>query len=451
MSNDGLSSLLIIFVLLFLQAFISVAYAAIKNARTGPLRDQANDGSRRARQVLALISSSDTTVTYYTANTLLKFAIAAITVLGLGEALTVTMDTVDPTIVHTAVLFLIACLVIVLGDSVPEAVGTAYADTLIYGASSIMQNLVRVFRPLVLILLKISKLFSALARSGDLVNTVTEEEIMTLIDAGHSGGTIEEEEKDMIYSVLQLDQTHVSEMMVPRIDITAVEIDQSLEDAGRLFIDSGYSRIPVYEKNLDTIRGLLYAKDVLAHWYDRQSQTPQSIGALMRPVIFIPESKRADELLKELQQKKVHMAIVVDEYGGTAGLVTIEDIIEEIIGDIQDEYDLYEEEEYVQLSEHEYTVDASIDLDDFNDLLDVDLPTDESDTLGGYIYTHFGRVPLVDEVIENEHLHMRVQSVDGRRIRKVHVLRKYPLADDEASDDDRNPEPDEAEAGTPTD
>ncbi|MCU0482533.1 MAG: hemolysin family protein, partial [Anaerolineae bacterium] len=296
-------------------------------------------------------------------------------------------------------------------------------------------------------MIQISTRLSALFKSEGKVNTVTEEEIMTVVEAGHTGGTIEDEEKDMIYSVLQLGETYVSEVMVPRIDVVAIDVNGTLDDAGKLFTNTGFSRIPVYEGNLDNIRGLLYAKDLLAHW--SREDHPMTIKQMMRPAYFVPETKRADELLKELQVKKIHLAIVVDEYGGTAGMVTIENLIEEIIGDIQDEYDMNEEAEYTRMTDDLYIVDASIDLDDFNDLLEVELPTDENDTLGGYIYSYFGRIPLVDEVIELEDIHLKVLSVDGRRIRKVEATRQRPQAEhDDVTEDDTAPQPNNSQDAT---
>lgn len=411
--NSSLAVLLLVLFLIVLQAVISGSYAALMNARTGSLRDLAGDGDKRAVRLLTLLQADTITITYYTASTLLKFTLAAVAWAGIDV----------PTFAGSvALLLLLACVVIVLGDTVPEAVGSTHADALMYGAGRVMNAVMWLFKPLVSLLIRFSQIISALFNSNNLVNTVTEEEIMTLVDAGHTGGAIEDEEKEMIYSVLQLSETYVREMMTPRIDIKAVGVHHSLEDAMDVFINTGLSRIPVYEDSIDNVRGLLYAKDMLPRWKQDQSTT---ISAVMRPAYFVPETKSADELLKELQQRKVHMAIVVDEYGGTAGLVTIEDIIEEIIGDIQDEYDLYEEDEYEQTGENEYIVDAGIDLDDFNDLLDLNLPTEDSDTLGGFIYTHFGRVPEVDEEIDSEKLYLRVMSVDGRRIRKAYVRRKF--------------------------
>lgn len=190
-----------------------------------------------------------------------------------------------------------------------------------------------------------------------------------------------------------------------------------------MFIKSGHSRIPVYDETIDDIRGVLYAKDLLTYWHNGSSASV-TVSVLMRPAYFVPETKPADELLRELQSRRVHMAIVVDEYGGTAGICTIENLIEEIIGDIRDEYDESEEAEYQRITETQYLVDASIDLDDLNDLLDIGLPIEDSDTLGGFIYTHFGRVPQAgEEIIHDEDVLLRIESVNGRRIRKVMVTK----------------------------
>jgi CBS domain containing-hemolysin-like protein len=161
----------------------------------------------------------------------------------------------------------------------------------------------------------------------------------------------------------------------------------------------------------------------------------------MRPAYFVPETKRADILLAEMKARKIHIALVVDEYGGTAGLVTIEDLIEEIVGDIRDEYDVHEEAEYVQISDDEFAVDASINIDDFNELLEIELSDEDADTLGGFIYSHFGRVPLVGETVETHNLLMRVESVDGQRIRKVRVTRIKPTTGNEEARDGETPEP----------
>ncbi len=321
------------------------------------------------------------------------------------------------------VLLPTALLTLIFGDLVPEAIGSTRADSLARWFVFPTRLLIAILSPLVIAMMAVSKWLASVVGSGDKVNIYTEEEIMTILDAGEKEGSIENEEKEMIYSVLQFGDKTVREVMIPRIDVVAVALDTTFDEALTVLLDSGHSRIPIYEETVDNIKGLLYAKDLL-RVLQKPTDIPKPVGELMRHPFFVPESKRADELLAELKTKKVHMAVVVDEYGGTAGIVTFEDLIEEIIGDIQDEYDINEEQEYVELGPNTFRVDAGINLTDFNDLLEVELPTEESDTLGGFLFAEFGRVPEVGETLEHLPLTMRIESLDGRRIRNVYVTRQ---------------------------
>lgn len=256
---------------------------------------------------------------------------------------------------------------------------------------------------------------------GETVYQVTEDDLMSLVDAGEENGVFEHEERRMIYSIFQLGETLVREIMVPRIDILALDVNTPLPDAVDVFINSGHSRVPVHEETVDNTLGLLYAKDLLKVW--REGKQLETLRELLRPAYFVPEAKKVDELLVEMQTQHIHMAVVVDEYGGIAGLVTLEDIVEEIFGEIQDEYDQGEESPYQITAEGDYLFMGRIDLDDFNEIMDSQLPTDEADTLGGYIYSQLGHVPGVGESVENENLLLTVEQVSARRIRKVRALR----------------------------
>lgn len=248
-------------------------------------------------------------------------------------------------------------------------------------------------------------------------STVTEDELKSMVDASHEGGILEHDERQMIYSIFALGDTLVREIMVPRIYITALEASISLAEAAEALLQSGHSRAPVYEETVDNIIGLLYAKDLLQAW--SEGNEIASLQTLLRPVYFIPEAKKVDVLLEEMQAEHVHMAIVVDEYGGIAGLVTMEDIVEEIVGEIQDEYDQSEELPYVQVGDGEYIFQGRIDLKEFNELMDCQLPMDEAETLGGYIYSTMGRVPSSGDSRSVDDLLLTVEQVSGRRIRKV--------------------------------
>lgn len=246
---------------------------------------------------------------------------------------------------------------------------------------------------------------------------VTEEEIMTLVDAGEEEGVIEEEEKAMIYSIFQLDQTLAREIMIPRIDLIAFEGSTSLREATDSLLRTGHSRAPVYSNSVDDVIGLIYIKDLLAAW--KEDDLDRTVSELMREAYFVPEAKIVDDLLAEMRARRVHMVIVVDEYGGTAGLVTIEDIVEEIVGEILDEYDYLEELPYQRLQEGEFIFSGGIDLDDVNQITGANVPKETSETLGGFIYSQLGKVPVPGEIVDAGGLHFVVEEVAGRRIRKI--------------------------------
>ncbi|NWF67881.1 MAG: HlyC/CorC family transporter [Chloroflexi bacterium] len=422
--GSSLSGIISLLWLIALHATIALAYAALTNARRTTLREQAETGNRRARLAADLVESDSSRlhITYQISTFLLNFSIAVVATIYVAQPWITGANT--PGLVYAAVLLPAACLGFILGELVPAAVGQAHAERLALLAVYPMRLLIFVLGPVVVLLIAMSRIISAVFQSEQAVNSITEEEILTMVDAGQKGGTIESEEKEMIYSVLQLDQTVVREVMVPRIDIIALEVNTPVKEALGTFIKSGFSRIPVFEDSIDNIKGLLYAKDLLSVWRRGDSSENTRIQDLLRPAYFVPETKKAGVLLKELQNQNIHMAMVVDEYGGTAGLVTIENLIEEIIGDIRDEYDINEEAEYVQHGPDEFTADASMDIDDFNELLDSELPTEENDTLGGFIYSHLGRVPRAGDTIEHSNLLLRVELVEGRRIRKVRVKRR---------------------------
>ena len=250
---------------------------------------------------------------------------------------------------------------------------------------------------------------------------LTEDELLTLVDAGQEEGVVEQGERQMIISVLHLGDTLAREIMVPRIDMLALEVETPLGEAISAVIKSGHSRIPVYEDTVDQTLGLVYAKDLLR---TVQQESPvANLRDLLRPAYFVPEAKRVDELLAEMQRWRIHMAIVVDEYGGVAGLVTLEDIVEEIVGEIRDEYDQAEEAPYMLLKDGDYLFSGKIALDDFNDVMGSNLNTDEADTLAGLIYNQLGRVPEVGEGIRENEMELTVEQVSKRRIIKVRAHR----------------------------
>lgn len=428
--DDSTALLLLLLILLSIHAVVSMFNASLLNAHRATLRERTEEGDSNAKGILELTEGTlQLSMTVSLIHIITRFAMAIV----LALIILPTLADEDGTSVLLTMLLLIfggASVTLMLGDLVPEAIGSSYADGMARLAMRPMHALILILSPLTALLLLISKVISNIFGSGQLVNHVTEEEIMTLVNAGHSGGSIEIEEKDMIYSVLQLDQTTARELMTPRMDIIALDVNNTIEEALAAFVESGFSRIPTYEESIDNIIGLLYAKDILSLLQHKESFDKKAIRDLIRPSYFVPETKRADALLKELQERNVHLAMVVDEYGGTSGLVTIENLIEEIVGDIRDEYDIDEEEDYVDVGDGTYLIEASMDLDDLNELLECSIATDDADTLGGYIFLTLGRVPEANETIETDILSMTIQSIDGRRIRKVKVEKKAPETDE---------------------
>lgn len=265
------------------------------------------------------------------------------------------------------------------------------------------------------------------------LSPVTDDDLRTWVEEGQPEGTLEQGERKMIYSIFQFGDTLAREIMVPRIDILALEIHTSLQNAIEVLTRSGHSRVPVYEDTVDNIIGFLYAKDLLR--YRTDEGTLLENRDLLRPAYFVPETKKADELLAEMQARRFHMAIVVDEYGGVAGLVTLEDIVEEIIGEVRDEYDQSEELLYTNVGPQEYIFQGKIALNDFNELMGTHLNTDEADTLAGYIYGEIGRVPVGGEKITVENIELTVEQVLGQRIRKVRARR---LQTDSTAETEKN-------------
>jgi putative hemolysin len=258
---------------------------------------------------------------------------------------------------------------------------------------------------------------------------VTEEELKMLVTVGEEEGIIEEEEREMIHGIIEIGDMTVREAMIPRIDIVAVEVTRPIAEIVGLILKHGHTRIPVYEQTIDHIVGVAYAKDLLRHSSQRRGENGKNgdLRKVLRKPYFVPENKNLSEFLHEMRENRVHMAIVIDEHGQTAGMITIEDIIEEIVGPIRDEYDAMEEEEVQFLAPGDAVLDARVSLDDAREELGLKLAAEDVDSLGGFIYTHLGTIPKSGEVINVEGASMTVETVRGQRIGKVRVRGERPF------------------------
>ncbi len=244
-------------------------------------------------------------------------------------------------------------------------------------------------------------------------------ELEERVIAAAESGSIDARDREMLRSILNLDDTHAREIMVPRVDMVAVDINSSLAQVAALMGEKGHSRLPVFSQTIDAIQGIAHSRDLLTLLGDGRVDTP--LHEAMRPAFFIPETIRLDDLLQEMQEKSLQMAIVVDEYGGTEGLVTMEDLLEEIVGEIEDEFSRSQGDEVVRLPDGAVLVDAGVTTYDLRELLGAELQSDDVDTVGGYVYQRLGRIPLVGDTVYTDHIRIEVVSLLGRRLRKLRI------------------------------
>jgi putative hemolysin len=335
------------------------------------------------------------------------------------------------------VTLLIALASIIIGELVPKTLALAFPDRFAIFVARPIGWFDRILRPIVWFVSTVSNvLVRALGgRDRPQAGYLSTEELKMLVETGSEQGGIEEDEKEMIHGVIELAETKVHQVMVPRIGIRAVEVHDPIDEVLDMIVRAGHSRVPVYEDNLDNIVGILYAKDLLP--FLRPEAGPSSeidIRALVRPAAYVPETKPVDELLHEMRADKRHIAIVVDEYGGTAGLITMEDVVEEIVGEIQDEYD--SEEPLVESLEGDddriaFRVDGRVSMDDLRDLFELsdteEEDEDEYDTVGGFIVHRVGRIPLPGAVVPFREVTLTVETAEPRRIGKVIATRPRVL------------------------
>jgi len=430
--SGSLRELALLAFLILLNAFFAASEVAIVTVGKARIKRLIEEEVKVARTVERLAEdSSRFLATMRVGVTLVRFSAVATAVITLTDPLQKWIAQVPIEFIAQAslplavfsVVITLAFFMLSLGELLPKTLALQRAEPIALAAAYPIDLFATIVSPVVKVLIAISSaavhLFGSQPQGR--IPFITEEEIKTMVDAGEETGIIEEDEKEMIYSIFELGETMAREVMVPRIDIVAVESKTPVQQALDLILEKGHSRIPVYEETIDNIIGLLYAKDLLGQLRDGDATV--ALRDILRPAYFIPETKKADELLQDLQQRKVHIAIVVDEYGGTAGLVTIEDLVEEIVGEIQDEYDA--EEPFIEVvSDDEFIFNARVDLDDVNKLMNVELPSERCDTLGGFIYSQLGKVPKVGDEILFDGIKIAVLSVVGRRIKKVKVNRE---------------------------
>jgi CBS domain containing-hemolysin-like protein len=317
----------------------------------------------------------------------------------------------------------IGVFVLLFGEMIPRTAVFQHRETIVVLVAPVVRLYCGVMGPIAQLLLRFLHGLAALFGREERVPYLTAEELIAVVEGGEDGASLEleKEEREMIQSIFEFGDTTVREVMVPRIDMVSIEVSEPLDAVLNLIAEKGHSRIPVYQERVDQIVGIVYAKDLL-RVVRRAERDGVSLRELVRKPFFVPETKKIDDLLREFQKEKTHMAIVVDEYGGTAGIVTLEDVIEEIVGEIHDEYDR-EEPLFVVLPGGVARVAAKVGLEEFSERMGTTVSAEGCDTLGGYLYRLIGSVPKGGEIVQDEQFRYTVEKVLGQRITMVRVER----------------------------
>jgi len=441
MNDDLFGELLLLLLLIGLNAFFAAAEIAIISVRKARLRQMLDDDVPGARLVHELAeNASRLLATIQVGVTLAGFFAAATSAetlaRGLGAALA-DAPYVGPysyAISLFVVTSLLAFIMLVFGELVPKNLALQHSERVALNVARPLNVIATIFHPIVSMLSAVTDVLVRLlgGRQTNVMPFVTEDEIKTMVDAGEETGVLEESEKDMIYGVFGLGETLVREVMVPRVDMVTVHAHAGVRGAARAVLQSGHARVPVHEGTPDTIVGVLHVQDLLAALSDQT--LPQDLRKLMRAPYYVPETKRVDSLLREMQSMSVHMAIVVDEYGGTAGLVTIEDLLEEIVGEIRDEHDR-EELPTERVDDNTMIFDGRETLDHVNEMLELELVEQDVDTLGGLVAARLEKVPARGDRLDVDGAVIEVVAAARRRAKRVKVTRRLPQEGGTSSQD----------------
>jgi CBS domain containing-hemolysin-like protein len=405
-------------VLLVLSGFFSGSETALMSVNKVEIRHLAQEGNRKAKIVDSLLRKPDNLLTtILVGNNFVNVAASAI-----ATKVATNIFSNFGVGISTGVVTL---LLLIFGEITPKSLATRRAKQFSMTVARPIEICYYLFFPLVK---GLSFLVQVVNKDDHSLGTkpfISEDKIRRFLAVGVREGVIETDERQMINSIFEFDDITVKELMVPRIDMVCVDIDDPLEKLRDIVIDKGLSRIPVYNGTIDNIVGIVYAKDLLPLLKEDKSDI--TIQKIMRPAYYVPESKKIDNLFSELKKEKIHMAIILDEYGGTAGLVTIEDLLEEIVGDIQDEYD--EEEKLIkETTNNKIIVDGRVDIDEINYELGISLPEEDYETISGFVLSMLGYVPEEGEKVEFSDLEIIVTEISQRRISKVEIQKNDATA-----------------------
>lgn len=420
-------SIIILAILILINAFFASAEIAFISLNDAKIDMQAKEGNKKAKKIQNMLKNpSKFLATIQIGVTLAGFLSSAFASDTFADKLSPILNMWIPSVSISTwksvsiiiITIILSYFTLVFGELVPKRIAMRYYEKVSFASIGIIKTISVITAPFVKFLTfstnLVSKLFGV---TGEEEDNVTEEEIRMMVDVGEEKGTIQEEEKEMINNVFEFNDKVVSEIMVPRNKIFALDIDMTISEViEKLSADMRYSRIPVYDETMDNIKGIIYIKDILLSNKNKNSK----IKSLVKEAYFVSETKRVNELFQELRKDKKQIAIVLDEYGGTAGMVTMEDILEEIVGEIYDEYDK-ETDKFKKIDNNTFLFDASIALYDVEKILDIEIEEDDVDTLAGYLIKKLDRIPKDGEkpIVETEKVIYKIENVKNRKITKV--------------------------------
>ncbi len=437
------SQILILIILILLNAFFAASEIAFISLNDAKIAKQAKNGDKKAKQILKMLENpSRFLATIQIGITLAGFLSSAFASDAFASKLAPILNNLIPAVsisVWQSVSIIIITMILsfftlVFGELVPKRLAMKNYEKIAFATIGIIRFIYILTVPFVKLLTIstniVSKLFGVSEKDEEVV---TEEEIKMMVDEGEEKGSIEENERELINNVFEFNDTTVSEVMTHRTDIYALNIDMNVNELIEELEEYRYSRIPVYEDTIDEIKGILYLKDLLKYVKSKRNIKLKSI---IRPAYFVAQSKPIDELFKELQKNNNQMAIVLDEYGGTEGLITMEDILEELVGDIFDEYDEIEKE-YEKLDENTYLISGSMNISDLSKLLNVKIEEGDYETLSGYLQEKLGRIPEDEEkpVIETEKVTYKIEEYEDKRILKVKVCKNNSVNEENENEE----------------
>ncbi|MBQ2836409.1 MAG: HlyC/CorC family transporter [Clostridia bacterium] len=423
--------ILVLLILTGINAFFAASEIAFISLNDNKIEKQAREGNKKAKQIAKMLETpSKFLSTIQIGITLAGFLSSAFASDTFADMLAPVLNELAPigigvwkSISIILITIILSFITIIFGELVPKRLAMKHYEKIAFASVGIIKGIATITSPFVKLLTATTNAISKLFGVGENEEeVVTEEEIKMMVDQGEENGTIDEEEKELINNVFDFNDITVSEIMTHRTDIFAVDINMSAGELLEEIIkdDCKHSRIPVYDETIDEIKGVLYVKDILKHINKKTFK----IKNIMKEAYFVSQNKLINELFKELQRNKKHIAVIVDEYGGTAGLVTMEDIVEEIVGDIFDEYDEIEQE-YEKIDDKTYIISGSMPIYDVNKLLESNIPEGYYDTLSGYLQEELGRIPSEEEnpIIETPELTFKIEEYEDKRIIKVKVCK----------------------------